>query len=645
MKGSKQNGDIELVGFDKKPSPAISERPQNPWDNNGEYVYHLHHPNHEKPGLKRYRDMQILVYNFLERPRSWPSIIYHSCVFLLILLSLVLSVVTTIDQFAKNDVVEKTVFYLEIILIAVFTIEYGLRVWACSSHGTYSGCGGKFKFIRKPYMVIDIIVIIATLVLIIEHKKAEFLNISILRFLRFLQVLRILRLDRQRGAFKMVSQVVYDHRQELLTCWYMSFIILITCSFLVYLAERSSATVGDNGMENLADGLYWGIISLLTIGYGDISPQTWVAKLITCCFSLVGTAFFALPAGILGSGFALQVAQHQREKHFNNRRIPAAILIQSCWRRYATDPINGLHATWIRYLRMIDKRKLPRNDTKSPGASPSVASDNRRSIIKKLQLVRTSSLAEKFRNRSNDSESREDENQLSVTGMELRTQRTRSDGDLTFIDQLPTDDENQSTITSLPSIVYVTNQGTKKAARGMCDLLSLRKELTSTERVAIRFIAEVQFILSIKKFKEARRPYDVKDVIEQYTAGQMEMFSYIKKLQSRIEVALGLNGDEGKDSTKMNVLGRLSTLERRVESIDRKLDLVIKMLHDSNKVRTDRASSFTNTRLNVDPRHSHETLEQKPPRSPSLSRLKTRKKNHRFKVTIIDAKDYQDEQL
>ena len=108
---------------------------------------------------------------------------------------------------------------------------------------------------------------------------------------------------------------------------------------------------------------------------------------------------------------------------------------------------------------MIDKRKIPRNDTKSPGASPSVASDNRRSIIKKLQLVRTSSLAEKFRHRSNDSESREDENQLSVTRMELRTQRTRSDGDLTFIDQLPTDDENQSTITSLPSIVYVTNQG------------------------------------------------------------------------------------------------------------------------------------------------------------------------------------------
>ena len=102
---------------------------------------------------------------------------------------------------------------------------------------------------------------------------------------------------------------------------------------------------------------------------------------------------------------------------------------------------------------MTDKRK---STSKSPAASPAVSTENRGlSIIKKLQLVRTSSIADKFRNRSNDSESREEENQMSVSESQLRTQRAVSDGDLTYIDQLPTDDENQSTVTSLPSIVFV----------------------------------------------------------------------------------------------------------------------------------------------------------------------------------------------
>ena len=104
-------------------------------------------------------------------------------------------------------------------------------------------------------------------------------------------------------------------------------------------------------------------------------------------------------------------------------------------------------------MKMTDKRK---STSKSPAASPAVSTENRGlSIIKKLQLVRTSSIADKFRNRSNDSESREEENQMSVSESQLRTQRAVSDGDLTYIDQLPTDDENQSTVTSLPSIVFV----------------------------------------------------------------------------------------------------------------------------------------------------------------------------------------------
>ncbi|KAH8022184.1 hypothetical protein HPB51_023034 [Rhipicephalus microplus] len=87
-------------------------------------------------------------------------------------------------------------------------------------------------------------------------------------------------------------------------------------------------------------------ITLCTVGYGDTVPVTWPGKLIASFCALMGISFFALPAGILGSGFALKVQQQQRQKHMIRRRVPAATLIQCLWRCYAADENSMSVATW-----------------------------------------------------------------------------------------------------------------------------------------------------------------------------------------------------------------------------------------------------------------------------------------------------------
>lgn len=115
-------------------------------------------------------------------------------------------------------------------------------------------------------------------------------------------------------------------------------------------------------------------ITLCTVGYGDMVPQTWQGKFIASFCALLGISFFALPAvritylnlycvviaankinvelmivtlqGILGSGFALKVQQQQRQKHMIRRRQPAATLIQALWRCYAADEHSMSIATW-----------------------------------------------------------------------------------------------------------------------------------------------------------------------------------------------------------------------------------------------------------------------------------------------------------
>ncbi|KAL2103674.1 hypothetical protein ACEWY4_000542 [Coilia grayii] len=212
----------------------------------------------------------------------------------------------------------------EIVTIVVFGVEYIVRIWSAGCCCRYRGWRGRLKFARKPFCVIDMMVLIASLSVLAAGTQGNVFATSAIRSLRFLQILRMLRMDRRGGTWKLLGSVVYAHSKELITAWYIGFLCLILASFLVYSVEKD-----DNKMfETYADALWWGLITLTTIGYGDKYPETWNGRLIAAAFSMIGVAFFALPAGILGSGFALKVQEQHRQKHFEKRRNPAAGLIQ-----------------------------------------------------------------------------------------------------------------------------------------------------------------------------------------------------------------------------------------------------------------------------------------------------------------------------
>jgi len=122
-------------------------------------------------------------------------------------------------------------------------------------------------------------------------------------------------------------------------------------------------------------------------------------------------------------------------------------------------------------------------------------------------------------------------------------------------------------------------------------------ELTDTHRIAIRFIRMMKFLVARRKFKEALRPYDVKDVIEQYSAGHVDMLARIKLLQNRVECILGLNSRpenaniqiSTKDNTnqyinRQSMNARLILVEKKVEQIDGKLDLILQRLPRASPV-------------------------------------------------------------
>nr|XP_046251327.1 potassium voltage-gated channel subfamily KQT member 1 isoform X4 [Scatophagus argus] len=324
----------------------------------------LHHQkDFQSPYIKT--SMQGDVYNFLERPAGLKCFLYHFLVFIMVLVCLIFSVLSTIEQYA--DFATGTLFWMEIVLVLFFGTEYVVRLWSAGCRSKYAGIKGRLRFIRKPISIIDLIVVIASIIVLGVGSNGQVFATSAIRGIRFLQILRMLHVDRQGGTWRLLGSVVFIHRQELITTLYIGFLGLIFSSYFVYLAEKDAVDEeGKTGFSSYADALWWGVVTVTTIGYGDKIPQTWIGKAIASCFSVFAISFFALPAGILGSGFALKVQQKQRQKHFNRQIPAAACLIQTLWRCYAAEKPGGCAATWKMYVLTPEAVAMAESENSSP---------------------------------------------------------------------------------------------------------------------------------------------------------------------------------------------------------------------------------------------------------------------------------------
>ncbi|XP_028329126.1 potassium voltage-gated channel subfamily KQT member 3 [Gouania willdenowi] len=530
---------------------------------------------------------------------SFPTNVWHIAEFLIVLGCLILAVLTTFKE--HENVSAHWLVVLETFAIFIFGAEFGLRIWAAGCCCRYKGWRGRLKFARKPLCILDIFVLIASVPVVAVRNQGNVLATS-LRSLRFLQILRMLRMDRRGGTWKLLGSAIYAHSKELITAWYIGFLSLILASFLVYLVEKDdvSVDVSDNedptaqartqDFDTYADALWWGLITLTTIGYGDKTPKTWAGRLLAGTFALIGVSFFALPAGILGSGLALKVQEQHRQKHFEKRRHPAAGLIQSAWRYYSTNPIReDLIATWRFYETIIS---LPcfRKDTMETMASQKL------SLLERVRLPNAKPLVGMNRKPTGNADSIEESpsKEPKPAGFSNR-ERFR---------------------TAFRMKAYTLRQSSEDAGaladpaleeRGFpADILM--EDMIPTLKLVIRAVRIMQFLLNKKRFKETLRPYDVKDVIEQYSAGHLDMLCRIKYLQTRIDMILApgplLTPKHKKtqktpfaypsnqspkhetylaktasmaDNEDQSMMGRFVRVERQVEDMEKKLDFLVDM--------------------------------------------------------------------
>ncbi len=189
----------------------------------------------------------------------------------------------------------------EVFSVTVFTVEYLLRVWSVTEDPHFSRqLSGRIRWMLTPLAVVDLLAILPFYVSVVR------LDLRFLRALRLFRLFRVLKLARYSDSLALLGRVFRAKKEELVvTLCAVLFLLFLASSFIYYVEHDAQPDV----FSSIPAAMWWGVATLTTVGYGDAYPVTVSGKVLGAVVAILGIGLFALPAGILASGFADEMRQ------------------------------------------------------------------------------------------------------------------------------------------------------------------------------------------------------------------------------------------------------------------------------------------------------------------------------------------------
>jgi voltage-gated potassium channel len=232
-----------------------------------------------------------------------PGRIVNLSILSLILLNVLAIILESVESFR----VAWSGFFrgFEVFSVAVFSVEYLARIWSCVEISRYRRpIRGRLRFAFKFMSLVDLVSVLPF------YLPFLGLDLRFIRVLRIMRVFRILKVARYFESLKSLKNVFHAKRHELLLTTGFMFLLLVISSCLMYCFE--SAAQPDK-FSSIPETMWWAIATLTTVGYGDVYPVTIAGKIFAGIISILGIGMFALPTGIIGSGFIEEI---QKKKSF-----------------------------------------------------------------------------------------------------------------------------------------------------------------------------------------------------------------------------------------------------------------------------------------------------------------------------------------
>ncbi len=196
---------------------------------------------------------------------------------------------------------------LEVFSVYFFLIEFLLRLWTITENKMYKDpIRGRIRFIFSVGSLIDIFTILPFFLPLLLKVDLRFL-----RMLRLVRFLRFFKLERYLNATAILKRVFKAKKEELTLSLIILIFLVIFASSLMYFFENSAQP---DKFSSIPGTMWWSVATLTTVGYGDVYPITGMGKLLTAVISVLGIGMFALPTGILASGFAEEFNRRKKVK-------------------------------------------------------------------------------------------------------------------------------------------------------------------------------------------------------------------------------------------------------------------------------------------------------------------------------------------
>lgn len=242
---------------------------------------------------------------------------------------------------------------IEIVTVIIFIIEYVLRIWT-SNYLYPDETRGKaaWNFITSFEGIVELCTILPFFFLS---------GFVAFRMIRVIRVFNLFRVNANADSFNIIKSVLYEKRNQLMSSIFIIFVLMLGASLFMYSAEHRAQP---DVFKNAFSGMWYTVSTILTIGYGDISPVTVVGKVMGILIGFLGVGVVAIPTGIISAGFVEQYTQALNSKtHQDDIHLHTVIVdIDSSWIGYNVEEMMEYFNVAVVMAKRGDITIMPNND-------------------------------------------------------------------------------------------------------------------------------------------------------------------------------------------------------------------------------------------------------------------------------------------
>ena len=262
--------------------------------------------------------------------------------------------VTFMETFVELSFLTPVIKTIEGITLVIFCIEYILRIWTANYlYPEITTCRARLRFLFSFDGIVDLLTIVPV---------AFLSGFVIFRMLRVARIFHLFRLNAKYDSFNVITTVLYEKKNQIISSLFIVLILMLASSLCMYSVEHEAQPTV---FRNAFSGIWWSMSTLLTVGYGDIYPITYLGRILAIVISYLGVGAVVIPTGIISAGFVEQYQRKSNLSNFQNTDIKeiAEIFVDKQYAGKTIEEIEEMDQATIYLILREDLSILPQKDT------------------------------------------------------------------------------------------------------------------------------------------------------------------------------------------------------------------------------------------------------------------------------------------